>query len=595
LLAGTHSGAPLRFSRAQFFPASCDEEVQKFLRLFHRYGYIYKPLSGGSWLSANESWQLTDTEIVKAIACAHPKFILGCRAGRATRFAVIDIDAGSRYHNKTELSRIRQTLSLAGLQNSVLYRSSDSGGWHLYLFFDEPVSSKDLRKQLLELFRLSGYIISKGTLEIFPHPGDSSIGQGLRLPLQPGWAWLNEDNLVVRDDRLELSPTQALSKFLSDLENEANTRHDFHRMRAYVEGLTARQEQVKIETTRNTSSNNVIPLNRLKTVQDGESADLVQSAFGHLPPNINANVWVKGRTFYQHGLFAPSQRAEAIFCLSHYLFYGDPMFDIRPLGYGYEDEREWTLRQILELKHNGFSREINKGSGDAWSQAYRAAHWTPQSQLQQEEKSKPFKKIVPKAWERNNANRKVDARKRIRESIEILVASGEKFTVRDIREQAGCSMETLYSHADIWQLFHQQANQSPLAIVTDEYNGVVGGCSQETAACPLPTHFDMPPGRLAARQIVDELKMRTERDKKNRGKRAERLRVERFETWHRKVIELTASQPAALETKKLLALIGALSFYLGLSPTEDDELALRQQIQTYRDELALRAAGPETG
>ncbi|MBX9686220.1 MAG: hypothetical protein K2X27_05930, partial [Candidatus Obscuribacterales bacterium] len=438
----------------------------------------------GSWLSANESWQLTDTEILKAIACAHPKYILGCRAGRATRFAVIDIDAGSRYHNKTELSRIRQTLSQAGLQNSVLYRSSDSDGWHLYLFFDEPVSSKDLRKQLFELFLLSEYIIAKGTLEIFPHPGDSTMGQGLRLPLQPGWAWLNEDTLSARDDRLELSPTEALLKFLSDLENETNTRHDFHRMRSFVEALAARQEQVKIETTRNVSSNNVIPLNRLRTIQDGESAELVQSAFGHLPPNINADVWVKGRTFYQHGLFAPSQRAEAIFCLSHYLFYGDPMFDIRPLGYGYEDEREWTIRQILELKHNGLSREINKGSGDAWSQAYRAAHWTPQSQLQQEEKSKPFKKVVPKAWERNNANRKVDARKRIREAIEILVASQEKFTVRDIREQAGCSMETLYSHADIWQFFHQQSNQRILTAVTDEYNGVVGGCSPETAACP---------------------------------------------------------------------------------------------------------------
>ncbi len=586
---------PARFQRAQFFHSSCDEAVRSFLGLFHRYGYIYKPVTGGSWLSANDSWQLTDTEILKAIACAHPKYILGCRAGRATRFAVIDIDAGSRYHNKTELNRILQTLSQGGLQHSVLYRSSDSGGWHLYLFFDEPVSSKDLRKQLFELFRLSGYVISKGTLEIFPHPGDASAGQGLRLPLQPGWAWLNEETLAARDDRLELSPAKALRKFLADLENEANTRHDFHRMRAYVEGLAARQEQVKIETTRNASSNNVIPLTRLKTIQAGDSAELAQAAFGQLPPNINAEDWAKGRTFYQHGLFAPSQRAEAIFCLSHYLFYGDPMFDIRPLGYGYEDEREWTIRQILELKHNGQSQEINKGTREAWSQAYRAAYWTPPSQLQKEEKSKPFKKLVPKAWERNNANREVDARKRIRKAIETLVASGEKFTVRDIRGQAGCSMETLYRHADIWQPFHHEANQKHLAVVTDEYNGVVGGCSQETAACPLPTHFDMPAGRLAARQIVDELRMRTERDKKNRQKQARQLSDGRFETWTSKVHELTASPPSALETKRLHAVIDALGFYLGLSPTEDDELMLRPKIQTYRDELASRTVGPETG
>lgn len=594
MLAGTPSGAPFRFSRAQFFPASCDEKVQKFLKLFHRYGYIYKPLSGGSWLSANESWQLTDTEILKAIACVHSKYILGYRAGRATRFAVIDIDAGSRYHNKTEFNRILQTLSKAGLQHSVLYRSSDSGGWHLYLFFDEPISSKDLRKQLFELLRLSGYVIAKGTLEIFPHPSDSSIGQGLRLPLQPGWAWLNEESLVVRDDRLELNPSEALAMFLSDLENEANTRHDFHQMRAYVEALAARQEQVKIETRKNASFNNVIPLIKVKAIPNGESTELVQSSFGHLPPNINAENWVKGRTFYQHGLFAPSQRAEAIFCLSHYLFYGDPMFDIRPLGYGYEDEREWTIRQILELKHNGQSQEINKGTRDAWSQAYRAAHWTPASQTH-EEKSKAFKRVVPKAWERNNANRKVDARKRIREAIETLITIREKFTVRDIREQAGCSMETLYRHADIWQVFYQQANQKHLAVVTDEYNGVVGGCSPETAARPLPTFSDMPPGRLAARQIVDELKMRTERDKKKRKKQTQQLRDDRFEFWQRKVDEITAIPPTQLQTKKLSAVIATLGFFLGLSPTEDDELALRRKIQAYRDELAERTAGPETG
>lgn len=100
---------------------------------------------------------------------------------------------------------------------------------------------------------------------------------------------------------------------------------------------------------------------------------------------------------------------------------------------------------------------------------------------------------------------------------------------------------------------------------------------------------------LTVGQIVDELRMRTERDNRNRQKQARQLRDERFETWANKVRELTASPASALETKRLHAVIDALKFYLGLSPTEDDELMLRQKIQTYRDELASRTAVPETG
>lgn len=63
-----------------------ETSVAQFLELFHRFGYIYKPLSGSSWYSADERWKLPDSEILKAIACVHPKFFIGCRAGKSTRF-----------------------------------------------------------------------------------------------------------------------------------------------------------------------------------------------------------------------------------------------------------------------------------------------------------------------------------------------------------------------------------------------------------------------------------------------------------------------------------------------------------------------------
>lgn len=137
------AGTRNRFDREQHFPSGWQLGTSEILSLFHRFGYIYKPLNGGSWLSAEEKWRLTDTEILKAIACAHPRFFLGCRSGRASRFAVLDIDANSRYHDLKQLQKIRNALSEAGIAKTVLYRSSRSGGWHLYIFFAELISTRD--------------------------------------------------------------------------------------------------------------------------------------------------------------------------------------------------------------------------------------------------------------------------------------------------------------------------------------------------------------------------------------------------------------------------------------------------------------------
>src|SRR5262249_54426640 len=154
---------------------------------------------------------------LKAIAGVH-RFYLGCRSSKSTRFAVLDIDSDSRYHTKNELTRLLRVLSAAGLSRSCFYRSSYSSGWHIYIFFDEPVNSADLRKHLLELLTLHDFEVRKGVLEVFPNPGHHSLGYGLRLPLQPGWAWLDKTTLEITHDRNELDATTALELFLDDLD-----------------------------------------------------------------------------------------------------------------------------------------------------------------------------------------------------------------------------------------------------------------------------------------------------------------------------------------------------------------------------------------
>ena len=237
------AGVPLataalpRFKRDRFFGANSQDEITRFVSLFHRYGYILKSIHGGSWFSAHSNFFLDDSQILKAVACENKKYFVGTRCGKATRYAVLDIDVGSRYHNKTALDKLRKALADAGITKTTLFRSSYSDGWHLYIFFDELISSRDLRHTLVQLLKLNGFDINKGTLEVFPHPGFNTDGQGLRLPLQPGFAWLDPNDLEVLHDRMEISAQRALIWFLDLVENHAHTRHEFHFFKAYVERL----------------------------------------------------------------------------------------------------------------------------------------------------------------------------------------------------------------------------------------------------------------------------------------------------------------------------------------------------------------------
>jgi hypothetical protein len=562
--------------------------VTSFLALFHRYSYILKPISGGSWFSANDSWQLTDTEILKAIACAHPRYFIGARAGRATRYAVLDIDSGSKYHNQKSLGLIRRALSDGGITKSALFRSSYSDGWHLYMFFDEPVSSKDLRNQLVQLLKLKGFVLAKGILEIFPHPGENSDGQGLRLPLQPGFAWLNPTTLEVEYDRAELSPTKALTYFLDDLEHTSHSRHDFHRLKAYVEKLSqTRSASIESAKTMQSGGGVVVPFRRKaeREQSDPDDAAIVASIFGTLPPGINASSWLKGRNYAMAGLGGPSQRADAIFCLSHYLFYGDPEFDRPALGYGYEQQRTWVMEQLLNDKHNGQSKDISEGRQDALAQVTRAANWVPPHKRGQE--LEPYQSNVPVSWVRNRVNLKLDARKRIEKAVAQFTTNGTAFSLRDLKEASGCSTDTLYKHKDLWAAAQKQLRDR-LATDPGEYNAGVGAAPQESQP-PAPSNTEIcAPGRLAARRIVFEIKARAEREAKAREREMAQKREDSTSQWRQRIIEWLPRDLATCQTKELVTVLVFYRSMLMRSPDEEQQQWLVSRIDTIKGALASR-------
>lgn len=591
-----------RFDRKDHFPQGWEPCVEQFLELFHRYGYIYKPLSGGSWYSANEQWKLPDSEILKAVACAHSKFFIGCRAGKTTRFAVLDIDQKSRYHNKQSLEKLLHALSDAGLGQSSLYRSSYSDGWHLYLFFDEPINSVDLRKQLLKLLVLNDFQIGKGQLEIFPHPGgEGSLGLGLRLPMQPGFAWLEKTTLEVEYERHELSATKALELFIDVLESDSNSYAAFRQLKSYIEHLEKRKSAA-IARGRGEPGSNVVPIRRTeKPVQESEFIDFVCSVFHRLPPGIIVDNWYKGRLYHLNGLTGPSQRAEAIECVGHYLFYGDPSRDLPALGYGYEQERQWALDEFLRVRNNGQSHDINRGRADAFAQVERAAHWRPPHK--QAEEPQKYAPVVPITWVRGNAKRQTDARKRISSAFDRLTEDDRSFTTEELRKAAGCSRETLYKHEDIWRAEYDRRRtivrndyddlaEDFFAICTGEYNDVVGAASSESKPPTTSLEPDMPPGRLAARRIAYEISMRSQKDKRKALKTSGAFQEASESTWQGEVTRLTENEPSTLSVPEIKVLLAILATYLAMAPNYESQQDLLVYISALRKQLNALTDGP---
>ncbi len=552
---------PIRFARHKYF-AKASNTSAEFLSLFHRYGYIYKNFDGDTWVSADERWALTDSEILKAVACVHNKF-LGTRFGRASRYAVLDIDANSRYHNRESVREIQSLLAEAGLKESVTYQSSDSGGWHIYLSFDEPVSSRDLRKQLVTFLKLHNYEIAQGTLEVFPNPGDASLGYGLRLPLQPGFAWLNQNSLQVSHERSVGDAQHALDWFMADFADSANSYQDFHRFKAHVEHRQQSENQdAQPAAPRNAE---VIPIHSRKALDATNPADRsVIDIFGFSPPNILADVWLRGRKYCEDGLTGPSQRADATKALSHYFFFGDPSRQLPAQGYGRQDERELAIAEVIYGKHNDFSVDVAKGKSDARAQITRCANWEPPHRRGQENSRAEFE--PPIAWVRANANRALAARNRIAQAVASL--SGQIFSLRTLRAVAKCSMDTIYKNADLWQAAYDQNKQSHLASDPGEYNAVVD------SSCVASDR----------RFVFESLLRSTDLDSEISGNEHEVLG-----SWYKRLAEVTDAPAVTLTFRSLKTVISVLLSLLDAAPTAAQYALVESLLVAYRAELSGRS------
>lgn len=176
-------------------------------RLCLTFSYLWQAIVGAN--EANPQWQtLTKYPLRPRVLWKlwqDSTQLVGVRFDDLTRYALIDIDAGSPYHPNHDaeaLPTLRVALETIGLYRSILIRSSWSGGLHLYLPLPEAVPTFGLASALQQCLEAQGMNLAQGQLEIFPNCKSYKVkGSGYseynahRLPLQPaaGSCLLDDD------------------------------------------------------------------------------------------------------------------------------------------------------------------------------------------------------------------------------------------------------------------------------------------------------------------------------------------------------------------------------------------------------------------
>jgi hypothetical protein len=185
----------------------------QFLKLFPlRLNSLIRKYDTSLWRSMSQFHYLSDDEI-RASIVNQPTYLRACSFDTKTSFAVLGIPSASRYNNAEQFRRLIIVLTQCGLKPKT-YKSAGADDLHIYLSFTEEVACSGLARALSRLLMHKGFELSPQTLIVYP-----SYAQ-LVLPLQAGFAWLNDD-LQVKVSRDDISIESALALFLADMTRSA--------------------------------------------------------------------------------------------------------------------------------------------------------------------------------------------------------------------------------------------------------------------------------------------------------------------------------------------------------------------------------------
>lgn len=416
--------------------------AEHFCSIFpRRDSFIWKAYDQKRWQKAKGP--LLDAQILGVVSDEGRGLFRGCYWSHKTRHAVLDIDIGSSYHQAAELQELQDRLAAVGL-SAKPYQSSGSGGWHVYLFFDDWEDSSQVETILKAWLKSEKYSIECGQLEVFPS------GNALRLPLQLGFGWLTpEGNLLRR--REEIREDEALASFLCDL---SNNQRNWSEAKSRIEsqlssaggaagaGVQAHREAIELE-----------------------GFDRLWNS-GRIPERIE-----EARYYLDNGLTEEGKRHAAVYSIQHLLWFGDRARGIPKLAGTHNDEkRSQFVRDWLEKNHNGRSWNVNRGN---WrileGHIRRASEWRRQdhqpvveyvpymvTERAEDAMIRLTKQtghlFTPEDLERANQKREEEARERIRAAVQLLKDQGRRVTVRPLMKLARCCNKTIKRHLDILRI-----------------------------------------------------------------------------------------------------------------------------------------------
>jgi hypothetical protein len=414
----------------------------EFLSLFPRRDqFIWKTYDQERWQKAKGP--LLDNQIMGVVSDEGRGLYRGTYWSHKTQHAVLDIDIGSSYHQAAELQKLQATLAAVGL-SAKPYQSSHSGGWHVYLGFDDWEDSSQVEQTLKSWLKAQGYKIECGQLEVFPS------GNALRLPLQKGFGWLDPEGNLFRS-REEIRVDEALASFLCDLEeNKRNWSEAKSRIESQISsaggaagaGVQAHKKAIEIEGFEGLWNS------------------------GQIPERME-----EARYYLDNGLTEEGQSHAAVYSIQHLLWFGDRARGVPRLPGTHNDEkRSRFVREWLEKNHNGKSFHVNRGNWRVLdgnirrSVEWRQGNHTPDfeyvpymvTERAQDAMISLTKKtghlFTPADLERANQKREEQAREKIRAAVQLLTDQGRKVTVRQLMALARSCNKTIKRHSDIYSI-----------------------------------------------------------------------------------------------------------------------------------------------
>ncbi|MGE0266395.1 MAG: hypothetical protein AB7V06_27230 [Candidatus Obscuribacterales bacterium] len=284
---------------------------------------------------------------------------------------------------------------------------------------------------LKRVLKLKGYSITGGQLEVFPS------NNGLRLPLQAGFAWIDQNESIIAS-RDEISFEDAISRFVADIET---TENDWEYTKSRIgQALSEHASQLGSQLYEE----------RLST----EGMDALYSC-KLIEENYNL-----GKHYWLNGLSSAGERHQAIICIEHMLWHGSDELSIPAYPGSFNDqERFRILCQWLKRSHNGYCRHILEGKWETVeAQIQRACSWRADKTAERT----PYTLISDSAidriahlsrktgrtwtledWRKANQRRQDAAIKRIEKALKELHLSGQLITISSVSRQSGTDRKTV--------------------------------------------------------------------------------------------------------------------------------------------------------